>query len=107
MHTGVMGVLIQIRDVEPEIRNRLKAKAALRGESLNTYLARLLARDAAQPSREEAVARLAARPDGFTGSSTDLVREARDRGSATDVVRPPIPVETDPATRTKASDRRG
>lgn len=61
------GVLMQIRDVDPDVRDRLKARAAATGMSLNSYLKELLSAEAALPSRAEVVERLRARGDLITG----------------------------------------
>ena len=74
------GVLVQIRDVDPAARDRLKDKAAEKGLSLNSYLRELLSQDAAVPVRAEVIRRLRARggvlPPGAP-SSVEILREAR------------------------------
>lgn len=74
------GVLVQIRDVDPAVRDRLKDKAAEKGLSLNSYLRELLSQDAAVPVRAEVIRRLRARggvlPPGAP-SSVEILREAR------------------------------
>lgn len=74
------GVLVQIRDVEPAVRDRLKERAARQGVSLNSYLKRLLVQEAAAPLRAEMVERLRARGDLLEEGqdpSADLVRSMR------------------------------
>lgn len=85
MHNAWMsGVLVQIRDVDREVRDRLKAKASEKGLSLNSYLKELLAQDASVPLRSEVLRRLRERggvlPQGAPSSVKVLqqVREERD-----------------------------
>ena len=56
-----MGVLIQIRDVDDSVRARLKARAAARGVSFNTYLRALLWDAAERPNVDDTLATIAAR----------------------------------------------
>ena len=60
--TGEMAVTIQIRDLDEAVRDRLKARAVVEGESFNSYLKRLLAREAAKPPTQEDIARVAGGP---------------------------------------------
>lgn len=78
MSFGSMGVLVQIRDVSPAVRDELKARAARDGVSLNSYLRDLLEVAAARPSRDDVLARIAARSEQSSVSATDLVRADRD-----------------------------
>lgn len=73
-----MAVLIQIRDVEESVRDRLKARAAAEGVSFNTYLRRMLAQEADRPTRAEVLARARLRSERAEVSSAAVVREARD-----------------------------
>lgn len=75
-----MGVVIEVRDVDPQVRERLAELAAAEGISLNTYLVRLLSREAAMPARHEVLPRIAARPERSTISSVNLIRAERERG---------------------------
>ncbi len=70
---------MQVRDVEKEVRDRLKAAAAAEGLSLNAYLVRLLSREASTPTRREVLARIAARSERSDISSVDLIRAGRER----------------------------
>lgn len=79
MQNGCMGVLVQIRDVDAQVRDRLKAVAAAEGLSLNAYLVQLLRREAATPTRQEVLARIGARSERSDISSVDLIRAGRDR----------------------------
>ena len=74
---------ILIRDVDEQIVERIKRKAARRGQSMQQHLKRLVERDAGMSLLEsyEAAERIAAqfRAEGRTFSdSTELVREDRD-----------------------------
>lgn len=73
-----MGVLVQIRDVEESVRDRLKENAAAEGVSLNSYLRDLLARGASVPPRAKVVERLRARMDIVSKPGVEFVLEARE-----------------------------
>lgn len=73
-----MTSLLQIRNVPEATRRALKARAASRGESLNTYLLKLIERDVARPTVEEVLERAARRVDRAKASAVDLLGEARD-----------------------------
>lgn len=76
-----MSSLLQIRNVPDEARRALKARAAARGESLNTYLLGLIIREVAQPTVAEVLNRAAARTERASMSAVDVVhadREERD-----------------------------
>lgn len=73
-----MPVLIQIRDVDENVRDALKARAARQGISLNLLLRRLLEDEAARPERDDVFARVAARSERAATSSTELIRSLRD-----------------------------
>lgn len=68
---------MQVRNVPEETRRTLKARAAARGESLNSYVLDVLTRDVARPTVSEVLERAAARSEQTSISSADLVREAR------------------------------
>jgi len=72
-----MGSLLQIRDVPDEVRRALKARAAAQGESLNSYLLRLLGRDAARPTAREVFERAARRGGRSEVSVVDVLDAAR------------------------------
>jgi plasmid stability protein len=72
-----MGALLQIRNVPDEARRALKARAAARGESLNTYLLDLLEREVARPTVEEVLHRAARRAERASASAVDVLQEAR------------------------------
>lgn len=73
-----MGSLLQIRNVPDEAREALKARAAARGESLNTYLLRLLQRDVARPTVQEVLDRAARRAEQAQGSAVEALAEERE-----------------------------
>lgn len=73
-----MSVLIQIREVDEQVRDALKARAARQGISLNLLLRRLLEAEAARPERDQVFARVAARSERAAASSTELIRSLRD-----------------------------
>lgn len=79
----VAGVLVQIRDVDPETRDRLKRRAAEEGVSLNSYLKKMLDQAAAIPSRAEVVRRLKERGnlipiDHSRPDTVELIHELRE-----------------------------
>ena len=73
-----MGVLVQIRDVDESVRDTLKARAAARGQSLNSFLKALLTETARRPSRVETLARIDRRVETSTRSAVEIVRAERD-----------------------------
>jgi plasmid stability protein len=81
MHNACMSNLIQIRNVPEDVSERLKARAAAQGRSLNAYMLDLLESEVGRPSKAEVVARLNARgPLGRGlrgGEAAELIREAR------------------------------
>ncbi len=70
---------LQIRDMPDELHRRLKARAALEGQSMSEYVLRELRRSLDIPTRQEMLERLAAldRID-VTESPADAVRAIRD-----------------------------
>lgn len=76
-----MGVLVQVKDVPPDVHGRLKARAALAGMSLSEYLRALLTRAAERPTPDELAARIAARAAVELSEPSELtVRRLRDEG---------------------------
>lgn len=73
-----MPVLLQIRNVPEDARRVLKARAAERGLSLNTYLLELIDREVAQPTAAEVLGRAAQRSEHATASAVDVIRASRD-----------------------------
>ena len=75
-----MGVMIQIRNVPPELHRELKSRAALAGMSLSDYLLRQIRQVAQRPTMEQMLARLRALPPvDPVESSADILRAERDR----------------------------
>lgn len=72
-----MGSLLQVRNVPDEARRALKARAAARGESLNTYLLNLLNQEIARPTVVEVLDRATRRSERATASSLEVLTEAR------------------------------
>jgi hypothetical protein len=71
--------MVQIRDVPVQTVNVLKARAAAKGMSLSEYLRVEVERMAAEPTMDEFLARLVARPRRVvTEDVADVVREVRD-----------------------------
>lgn len=72
-----MSSLLQIRNVPDDARRALKARAAARGTSLNTYLLDLIEREVTRPTVEEVLDRAARRADRASASAVDVLEEAR------------------------------
>lgn len=73
-----MGVMVQIRNMPPELHRRLKARAAMAGLSLSDYLLAEIRRSAEVPSREEMVERLRRLPRVDIGeSAAEVIRAGR------------------------------
>lgn len=58
LHASDMPKMIQIRNVPDALHRKLKARAAVAGQSLSDYLLAEIARIAALPTREEMLARI-------------------------------------------------
>ena len=86
MHNACMSTLIQIRNVPEDVHERLKARAAAQGESLNTYMLRMVIHEAEQrPTTAEVIAQIRAEgplgtPDNL--SAADYIRAAREERDA-------------------------
>lgn len=72
-----MSSLLQIRDVPEDARRSLKARAAARGQSLNSYLLDVIDREVSRPTVAEVLDRAAERAERATISATDVVEAAR------------------------------
>ena len=73
-----MGVMLQIKDVPPDVHRVLKARAALEGISLTEYARRTLEQAARRPSRAELIAELSSIEPAATGeSSADALAHVR------------------------------
>jgi plasmid stability protein len=68
---------VQIRDVPDEARRRLKARAAARGQSLNSYLLEMIDREVARPTVVEVLQRAAERAERARASSSEVIQTAR------------------------------
>ena len=68
---------IQIRGVDPEVRDRLQQLATNEGVSLNTFLVGLLERESRRASRAPALHALRDRGDLVNGQAVSLLRAAR------------------------------
>lgn len=80
-----MAMLLQIRNVPEETHRTLKARAAARGTSLNSYLLELVAREAARPSVAEVLERAARRSGRAEASALPALakeRSAREKQAA-------------------------
>ncbi|MXX77823.1 MAG: hypothetical protein F4Z33_02290 [Gemmatimonadales bacterium] len=74
-----MSVQITIRDVPEEVRDRLKVRAASRGQSMQGYLRGELTRLVAKPTVEEWVESVRARKRLSTNQvTTESILQARD-----------------------------
>lgn len=76
-----MGSLLQIRNVPDDARRALKARAAARGESLNSYLLELISREVARPTVGEVLDRAARRTERAAASGLavlDALRSERE-----------------------------
>lgn len=69
--------LLQIRNVPDEARRALKARAAARGESLNSYLLDLIDREVARPSVGEVLDRAARRAERAQASAVPAIAATR------------------------------
>lgn len=74
-----MGVSVTVRDVPPEVRDELAARAARAGKSLQEYLRGLLVETASKPTVADVIARARARVS-VTGARTEVetILAARD-----------------------------
>ncbi|MBY0397462.1 MAG: hypothetical protein K2X91_13490 [Thermoleophilia bacterium] len=70
---------VQIRGVPDDVHRRLRAQAALTGQSLNEYLPGRLAEIARTPTVPELAERIRGRGPYTGPSSAEVIREDRDR----------------------------
>jgi plasmid stability protein len=75
-------VMLQIRNVSEETRRELKRRAAARGESLNSFLLDVLAREVALPTVAEVLERAARRAEHLATSVVPVLDDARDERDA-------------------------
>lgn len=77
IYCAYMSSLLQIRNVPEEDRRVLKARAAERGESLNSYLLALINREVSRPTVGEVLARAALRTERADVSASDIIAAGR------------------------------
>ncbi len=70
---------VQVRGVPDDVHRRLKAQAALAGQSLNEFMLARMREIARVPTVGELAARIAERPRYTGESSAALIRDDRDR----------------------------
>ena len=70
---------VQVRGVPDDVHRRLKAQAALAGQSLNDFLLARMSEIARTPSVPELAERIRRRAPYTGASSATVIREARDR----------------------------
>ena len=76
---GICMKLVQIRNVPEDVHRRLKARAALEGQSLSEYALRELERALERPTRRELIERVRTRERAVLAESVvDAVRAERD-----------------------------
>jgi hypothetical protein len=81
-HAESMTKMVQIKGVPEGVHRTLKARAALRGQTLSDYLRAEMERLAARPSPEELLALLDREaPEALGASSAPEVRRDRDRAA--------------------------
>lgn len=71
--------MVQVRNVPDALHRKLKARAAMAGQSLSDYLLAELGRIAARPTREEMLARIHSRTrTRLRTAAATVIREERD-----------------------------
>jgi plasmid stability protein len=74
-----MSKMIQVRNVPDAVHRKLKARAAVAGQSLSEYLLTEITRVASRPTREDMLARIHARtPVKLRTSVAVVIREERE-----------------------------
>jgi plasmid stability protein len=74
-----MSKMVQVRNVPNALHRKLKARAAVAGQSLSDYLLEELGRIAARPTREEMLARIHGRtPVSLKTPVAVVIREERE-----------------------------
>ena len=72
-------VMIQIRNVPPELHRRLKVRAAVEGISMSDYVLRELRKALDRPTRAEILERLRSKPAvRLRRTPADVIRAERD-----------------------------
>ncbi len=78
-HALNMSKMVQVRHVPDALHRKLKARAAVAGQSLSDYLREELGRIAARPTREEMLARIHGRmPVRLKTPVAVVIREERE-----------------------------
>lgn len=72
-----MSSSLQLRNGPEDVRRALKTRAAARGESLNSYLLRLLCQEATRPTVDEVLERAARRVERAESSAVEMLDAAR------------------------------
>ena len=71
--------MVQVRNVPDGLHRKLKARAAVAGQSLSDYLLAELARIAARPTREEMLSRIHGRaPVALRTPAAVVIRDERE-----------------------------
>ncbi len=70
---------VQVRDLPDDVHRRLKAQAALAGQSLNEFLLARMSEIASVPAVPELAQRIRERTPYTGPSSAKLIRKERDR----------------------------
>ena len=79
-HAQSMSKMIQIRNVPDGLHRKLKARAAVAGQSLSDYLLSEIDRIAALPTREEMLTRIQSRSQVVLKTpAATVIREDRER----------------------------
>ncbi len=72
--------MVQIRSVPKDLHRRLKARAAVEGVSMSSYVLREISKSLDRPTREEVLERLRARPvRRLNRPAAEVIRAERDR----------------------------
>jgi antitoxin FitA len=75
-----MSTMVQLRNVPDDVHRKLKARAAGEGLTMSDYVLREVRKALERPTREELLARLAARPvRRLRTSPTAVLRRERER----------------------------
>lgn len=75
-----MSTMVQLRNVPDDVHRKLKARAAGEGLTMSDYVLREVRKALERPTREELLARLAARPvRRLRSSPTAVLRRERER----------------------------
>ncbi len=69
---------VQVRDVPDDVHRRLKAQAAMSGQSLNEFLLARMREIASTPTVEELAGRIRSRGSADLPPSAELLRDSRD-----------------------------